>query len=150
MFFDQLLEFGAIDQRDPVSVRELLARAAEPGRGYQHARRGVVIGHDAAQGMHRFQADDPCPALGLDQADSAKEKVLAGGDGRASGGSGPSAPGRAVSSARPSTYCSYAKHNQDGKGSLVTGPREGGRRGIYCGPFMLSVKESVQIALHPG
>lgn len=29
-------------------------------------------------------------------------------------------PGALVSSPRPSTYCSYAKHNQDGKGSVPT------------------------------
>jgi hypothetical protein len=44
------------------------------------------------------------------------------------------APGAPVSSPRPSTYCSSAKHNQDGKGSMRQRPTSGPRRAGLASP----------------
>src|SRR6266542_5547452 len=64
---DQLLEFGTVNQRDPVSVGELLACPAEPRRRHQYTCSGVVVSHHPGQGMYRLQADNTGPAFRLDQ-----------------------------------------------------------------------------------
>jgi hypothetical protein len=51
-------------------------------------------------------------------AHPAKGRTPSSRPGRSSPNSA-AAPGAPVSSPGPSTYCSYAKHNQDGKGSLL-------------------------------
>jgi hypothetical protein len=47
VFLDEVLEFGPVDQRDPVASGEFLAGSAESGGGDQDSSGGVVVGHDA-------------------------------------------------------------------------------------------------------